>query len=470
MSRRFLGSRGFGSKAKLTHDSSSGRDTEQEKQALDAVTVDQTASASTRPENLQQAKPAQQPQTGSEVCLSDADVEKIAHALDRVQQKRQANPVVESVGALQVTTDLWDKRKAMFGHWLQHAAGGERSLMQKADLGIDMQAVSEAEREDLSLMSIAREYTTQVLGRAPTGRSEVWKHSFVARGDFPLILEDTMNKRLAAMYAQIAPTWTAVARSTTHNDFRDRDVSFGDATPTLEKVIEGGEVRFQGGTEAQESYSIDTYAKGFRVTRQMVIDDDLSFLSRKPNEFARAGITLENRLVWSQICGPAFNNANIPNVQGAALFSRGRSTLGTSDTLNAANIGTAMETMSKKRDRNGNTILAMEYMTLVVPANLRFAATALLELNNYSPDAVDKVIPNYVRNLNLVMEPLLPDSKWYLFGSPTAMDIAEIAYLRGKSSPEIMTETTSDVLGVSYTAVHDVGAKVLDYFGVYRSS
>ena len=395
----------------------------------------------------------------------EAAVAKVMQARDqRMPPTVQAQPET----TMEVGAGVFDKRRVMFGHWLQHSAG---ATAMPADLGIDMAAVKQGTDEDLGLMGMAREFATQRLGRAPNGRSEIFRHSFVSTGDFPLLLEDSMNKRLAAMYAQVTPTWNAVARTTTTNDFRNMDVNFGDATPNLEEVIEGGEVRYEGGTEAQETYRVKTYAKGFRVTRQMVINDDLSFLQRKPNEYARAGITLENRLVWEQVLG------NDP-VQGAALFSSARNNVGIASgnfALTQTNIGRAISMLKRQKDRNGNTILSLDFATLVVPVELEFMASQILEVAGYSPNNLtgeQGQVPSFIRRLRMVSEPLLDDrslTNWYLFANPASVDIGELAYLRGSTSPQIMTETTTSIMGVDYKGVHDVGAKIVDYLGTFKN-
>ena len=405
--------------------------------------------------------------------MADAVAEAVAQ-LKPTKQQAPKPPVVSRGGSFEVGTGEWDKRVQKWGHWLQHSAGGEKALAMKGDLKIDQTAVSEANDDETSLWTIARACAEKTLGRSPRGRAEVWRHSFASTGDFPLLLEDTMNKRLAAMYEQAAPTWSAICRTESNPDFRPRDVDFEDSTPTFEEVIEGGEIRYDSGVEAQESFKVRTYAKGFRVTRNLVINDDLGFLARRPNQFARAGINLENGLVWEQITG---NN----NVQGSALFSTARDTLidssvtgftGTDDRkLTGPTLGKIMARLATRKDRKGNTVLNMSYMTLVVPEALRYDASKLLELSNYQPNTVDGVIPGYVRNLRLVAEPLLDATSttdWYLFASPTAVDIGVLAYLRGSTGPMIMTENTTSVLGVDYKAVHDVGAKVLDYYGVLK--
>ena len=358
-----------------------------------------------------------------------------------------------------VTLDGFEKRQQAFEHLLQHRAGA--TPMPGVDLKVDPQAVSEVGPE-MSLMDMAREYAEQRLGRRVRGRDEIFRQSFLSTGDFPQLLENVQNKRLLGIYKQIPATWRTISRVTSAPDFKNISVYAYDGTPTMEEILEHGEVTYEGATEAKDSYRVKTYAKGFRVTRQAIINDDLNFLSRKPMEFARAAITLENKLVWDLITSNA-------TVFGTALFHSDHENLGTSDTLNEANLSAAFDKLAAQKDRNGNTILDLSYARLVVPVSLRVTGSKLLSSIFYPTTYTDTVDP-MVRGLDMTVEPILTGTKWYMFGNPSAVDIVEAAYLGSAGGPMITQETSHSVMGLDYMAVHDFGAKVVDYFGAYRSS
>ena len=59
-------------------------------------------------------------------------------------------------------------------------------------------------------------------------------------------------------------------------------------TGALEKVTEHGEIKSVTRAEAKESYSLDTYAAMFSLSRKAMINDDLDALKDIPARFARA--------------------------------------------------------------------------------------------------------------------------------------------------------------------------------------
>ena len=371
----------------------------------------------------------------------------------------QQAPLQPAPMNIMVQEDHFDKRRQAHEHLLQHRAGAP---MPGVDMKVDDQAVSELGSE-MTLMEMAREYAEQRLGRTVRGREEIFRHSFLSTGDFPLLLENVQNKRLLGIYQQIPATWRTIARVTTAPDFKNISVYAYDGTPKMEEILEHGEVTYEGATEAKDSYRVKTYAKGFRVTRQAIINDDLNFLSRKPMEFARAAISLENELVWNLIRTNA-------NVFGTQLFDTSHKNVGT-DALSEAALTSAFNAIATQTDRNGNTILDMSYNRLVVPVKLRVTASKLLNSIFY-PTTHTATLDPMVRSIDLTVEPLLDKdtatSYFYLFSSPSAVDIVEAAYLGGRQAPTIMQESSHSIMGLDYMAVHDFGAKVVDYFGAYR--
>ena len=374
---------------------------------------------------------------------------------------REAAATANHIG---ITVDAWDKRVSVLGNYLQHAAGpsqwGPAPTVDQGALG---------QTQDMTLMEMATEVVTKELGRKPTGRSEVFRHAFASTGTFPKLLEDAMNKRLLAMYGAAPATWRAISRVVSAPNFQDINFYGYDGTPKLELLRESGEVR-QGDTfEESDSYQVKTYAKAFSVTRNAVINDDLGFLSRKPAEFAQAAVTLESDTVWGLITGNT-------NVFGGKLFQTGsgrRGNTGSANTFTAAAIGAAIASMATKKDRNGNTILGLQAATLVTSEARRFAASQILA-GALTPNETSEVVPGYVGSLNLITEPRLDlatqPNIWYLFAGAGMAPVIEAAYLRGSAAPQIMREESHSPLGMTMTAVHDFGAKVVDYYGVYRSA
>ena len=133
-----------------------------------------------------------------------------------------------------------------------------------------------------------------------------------------------MNKELLQAYEETQRTFLPIARRTTVNDFREKNTyKMGDA-PNLLPLGENGEYQYGKFSESKESYRLSTYARKIGFTRQMMINDDLSALSRFPQLFGGAASRLESDIVWGLILNYDFirnKAANHKLSDGQALYS-----------------------------------------------------------------------------------------------------------------------------------------------------
>ena len=108
--------------------------------------------------------------------------------------------------------------------------------------------------------------------------------------DFPFLLQSAGNRVLADAY-QIAQTpLKNLARRRTVSDFRPVSTLRLSEAPRLQKVSEGGEIKYGSRGEAKEGYAIDTYARMFSLSRAAVINDDLGAFADASAAFARCRI------------------------------------------------------------------------------------------------------------------------------------------------------------------------------------
>jgi len=106
--------------------------------------------------------------------------------------------------------------------------------------------------------------------------------------DFPFILANVANKTLRAAYEAAPQTFKPFCRQTTNPDFKTiARTQLGDA-PTLDPINEAGEFKRGSTSDAREQYALATYGKVVAVSRQVIINDDLSAFTRLPEMFGRA--------------------------------------------------------------------------------------------------------------------------------------------------------------------------------------
>jgi hypothetical protein len=329
----------------------------------------------------------------------------------------------------------------------------------------------------LSLYDMAREFVL-ANGENVTGlsRQRIASRAFHSTSDFPLILENVMNKNLQAAYMETPQTFRDLGMRTTVNDFREKHAyTLGDA-PNLLPLGEHGEYKAGTFGEGKEKYSIATFARKIGFTRQMLINDDMSALDRMPAMFGAAGSRLESNIVWGLILGWNFftnkadNNVNKMS-DGKNLFHADHGNLLTAaGVLDKTGLSNIRKLGRKTKTLDGN-YMNLTFNELVVPEDLETTAEDIL-VNNFIANQVGNT--NQFRGtMGFRVEPRLAAvtggaTAWYAFSN--AMKCFEYAYLAGEE--EMMTEvnTNTDVDGLEIKVRKDFGAGLSDYRGIAKSN
>jgi hypothetical protein len=206
------------------------------------------------------------------------------------------------------------------------------------------------------------------------------------------------------------------------------------------------------------------------VTRQAIINDDLSALERVPEMLGRGFRRLESNLIWGLITGNA-----ITSVDGVALFNAAHNNMGGSTglSIDTAGFNTARQAMRKQKDIAGNTInLAPSYM--MVPTDLEATALQFLFPTGFAPanrTGEQGPVTAQTAGVQLIVEPRLDGAPtvFYLATSPGAVEGIVYGYLAGEEGPTVTTTEKRDPDGVELLARFDFGAAVKDFRGFYRS-
>lgn len=255
-------------------------------------------------------------------------------------------------------------------------------------------------------------------------------------GDFPVLLENTLHKVLLAAYATTPDTWTQWCMTGSVSDFRPhkrlRMGSFG----SLQTVNEGGEFANKSIPDAtKESITAATKGNMISITRQALINDDLSAFNQLATMLGRAArLSIEvdayNLLALNAGLGPVMND-------GLTLFHATHNNISTGAALTASAIDADRVKMAQQTDPSGNEILDLRPSVLVIPIGLGGLAR---QINNgqYDFDASNKFqIPNKVLGLfqGIVDTPRLSGTRRYIFASPSIAPTVEVAFLDGQQQP-----------------------------------
>jgi hypothetical protein len=292
--------------------------------------------------------------------------------------------------------------------------------------------------------------------------------------DFPLLLADVASKSLRAQYEAAPQTFSPLVRRTTLTDFRASNrLQLGDA-PSLLLVNEHGE--FHRGTiaEGKETIQLASYGRVFAITRKALVNDDLDAFSRVPQMFGRAAKNLESDLVWYQIL------ANPTMGDSVALFNAAHHNYAGAGLIGLNTINGGQVAMMKQTGLDGTTLVNVQPKYLIVPPSQVMRALQFVSVN-MSPTSATNINP-FAGKLEVIADPRLEvgvtlnetltagsATAWYLAADPSQIDIIELAFLEGQEGPMVESRIGFDIDGLEIKCRHDVGAKVLDWRGLYKN-
>ncbi|MFI4860122.1 MAG: Mu-like prophage major head subunit gpT family protein, partial [Phycisphaerales bacterium JB063] len=284
--------------------------------------------------------------------------------------------------------------------------------------------------------------------------------------DFPNILADALGKSLRNMYEEYPSTWGMWAGRRAHPDFKQIKVNQLHSLPTPILLPEGDETTYVSIGESKEVYELATYSIGTTLTRQAIINDDLSAFDRLPQMASGACRRLEDDLCYQVLTA----NANMGD--NVALFATAHSNIGTGALTNA-NLSSGRKAMAKQTDAEG-AVLNLRPSHLIVPVDIEDEARALVAATELrqkgSSDAEYTTNPYaFVSTLKVTSDPRLDadsEDQWYLASDPRVCDTVELCFLEGEETPVVMEEEDFDSDVKRFRVRHNVAGKAIDWRGL----
>lgn len=226
-----------------------------------------------------------------------------AQVLEKLAARTESAPI-SSRADIFTTVDETETRRSLMTEAVLYRANPSAKLSDGA-----------RQYAGLSMIDIAKEcLDARGVKYRGMDRLQIVSRAFEGNSDLPNVLANVANKSLRQAYEAAPRTFTPWARQTTAPDFKLMSkVSLSDA-PALEKVTENGEFKRGAVTDGKETYQLATYGKIIGLTRQAIINDDLSAFTRIPAMFATAAANLESDTVYGIL------TANAALADGVALF------------------------------------------------------------------------------------------------------------------------------------------------------
>jgi hypothetical protein len=290
--------------------------------------------------------------------------------------------------------------------------------------------------------------------------------------DFGNILLDVSHRSLLQGWEDAPETFQRWTLKGQLSDFKTaRRVGLGEF-PSLREVRPGAEYKHITLGDRGEAIMLATYGELFSITRQAIINDDLSVLSEIPRKMGIAARATIGDLVYAVL------TSNAKMADGKALFHADRKNLVTGTpsvlSIDALSAGkTAMATQKTQTEGGKSRTLNIRPAFLLVPVALEDKANQLIRSASVPTAQVNAGIDNPVRNMaEVIGEPRLDDASataWYL-AARQGSDTIEVAYLNGVDTPYLEQQEgfTSD--GVASKVRIDAGVAPRDFRGLYSAA
>lgn len=372
--------------------------------------------------------------------------------------------------------DAQDKMKRGVTAWILQRSGMAALVAQyeKTDVA------DPGEFRGLSLLDLARLSleragvstrgmdTMRLAGLALSHRS-----SYQTTSDFANLLENALHKVLRSAYALTPDTWSRWCGVASVSDFRSHIWHRTGALSSYDDLGQHGEFVNKAIPDSERAtFSASTKGNIIAITRQVIVNDDLGFVTRLTAQLGRAGkLTIEKAayalLAQNSGLGPTQSDTN-------PLFHASRANVGSAAAISAAALDADRVVMAQQTDVGSQEYTDLRPSVLLVPVGLGGQAR-IINQSQYDPDTLankSQMKPNIVAGLfsDIVDTPRISGTRRYLFANPSVAPVFVVSFLNGQQEPVLETDEGFRIDGVEMKARLDVGVNAVDWRGAVTNA
>lgn len=284
--------------------------------------------------------------------------------------------------------------------------------------------------------------------------------------DFPVLLENVMNKILLNNYVAVQDTWRKFCFIGSVSDFRAHKRLRMGSFSTLDSLGENGELKNKVISDA-EANSISAGTKGnlINISRNMIINDDLQGFTRLTAMLGRAAARSIEVDVYALLA------SNPTLADGVALFHASHGNLNTGAAMSAVEFDKLRVAMAKQMDKDSNDYLDLRPSVLLTGIS-QGANARVINDAQYDPDTANKLQkPNLARGIfnNIVDTARITGTEYYAFADPNEEPVIEVAFLNGVQTPYMEQEQAFEQLGINWRVYMDYGVGAVGYRGAVKN-
>ncbi|MGI2067849.1 ClpP-like prohead protease/major capsid protein fusion protein [Shewanella sp. MF08487] len=282
--------------------------------------------------------------------------------------------------------------------------------------------------------------------------------------DFGNILLDVANKSVLMGWETAEETFERWTKKGQLGNFNiAKRIGLGDFN-SLRQVREGAEYKYVTVGDHAQQIALATYGELFSITRQAIINDDMSMLTDIPMKMGFAAKGTIGDLVYAVL------TQNPKMSDGKALFHADHGNLGAGVPSVAA---LDANRMLMRKQKSGNRSLNIRPAFVLCPVSLETTMNQIIKSSSVKGADVNAGIANPIQNFaEVIAEARLDDhsdKEWFL-SAGQGRDTIEVAYLDGIDTPYIEQQQGFNIDGVATKVRIDAGVAPLDYRGLVKST
>jgi len=299
--------------------------------------------------------------------------------------------------------------------------------------------------------------------------SQVAATAMQSTSDLPSIFADVANHELARGYTTNVRSFTLFAQRKNLPNFKAHNITRLSDAPQLLPKTEAGEYKLGYLSDSNEALALQTKGRIVRITREMIINDDLDALSRLPYMMGAQAALNETRVVYGLLAANAKTGEDSKPVFDVAhknLIASG----GKPSVAELSKMRKLLRTQKSKAAKGETGFpLNTKLHTIIIPAALETDGDQLQV--QITPNAVGEVNP--FGKLNVITEAILDEEsevEYFGVGDPALVDSVVYGYLEGQEGAYIDSQIDFNSDGVVFKVRHDFAAAIVDYRGLVKNS
>ena len=305
--------------------------------------------------------------------------------------------------------------------------------------------------------------------RSPGDRINAFMAGTHSTSDYTGIFENALNKVLLDRYQVHQPTYRSIARLKTFNDFRVHPMVRAGDFPNLLPLGEGGEIKFGTFGEKRETAILSSYGIGLRISRQMMINDELRAIEDLIADYGQRVLDFEEATFYTFMGTATLSSDGLAVWLAAATrgFTAAGNLTSAGTAINVASVGIGQAIMRKQVSIDGAKLNITPKILLVGP-DKEIEAKQLV--TSITPALAASVNP-FSGQLQVVVSAQVAGTIWHLFADPNMPggQCFVYGYLSGSEAPRLRTDEPFGVQGWAMTLTHDFGLGACDFRGTYKN-